>query len=127
MKLNPLLGAAVLPVLLACGCSSAQHHKDAPPAGISALSPNDVVQMVHNHVDDGLIINQIRTSGTVFHLSAGEITWLKQNGVSDAVVVAMQATANQPPPPPPPAPVSTVYVEPAPPVFIGVGYHRRWR
>jgi surface antigen len=99
----------------------------------------DVIQMVHSHVDDALIISQIRSSGSVFHLSAQDVVMLKQNGVSDAVVQEMQATAYRAPrrvytatPVYAPAYTSSVYVvEPAPPppvVGVGFGYtrYRRW-
>ena len=35
---------------------------------------------------DDVIINQIRTTGSTFRLSAADIEWLKANGVSDAVI-----------------------------------------
>ncbi len=41
-------------------------------------------------VSDEIIVNQMRTTNTVFCLSAEEIIWLKKNGVSDRVVMEMQ-------------------------------------
>jgi hypothetical protein len=97
----------------------------------------DVIQMTHNHVNDGIIINQIRTSGTVFHLTGQDVLTLKQNGVSDAVVQEMQATACRAPrryysAAPVYGPVyAPGYVVAPPPVAVGVGfgytgYGRRW-
>ncbi len=97
----------------------------------SQLGVADVIQMVHNHVSDGVIISQIRSSGTVYHLSAQDVLTLKQNGVSDVVVQEMLATANRVPRRYySAAPVYTpVVYEPAyvvapapPPVAVGVGF-----
>ena len=91
-----------------------------------AMGVQDVVSLTHQGMSDDIIINEVRTSGVVFHLSGDEIGWLKGNGVHDCVILAMQATANGPPvvyvrqPPPP----DVMYVEPAPEVIIRGG--RRW-
>ena len=45
----------------------------------------EVIQMAQSHVNDSVIITKIRTSGTIFHLSAQDVLTLKQNGVSDVV------------------------------------------
>jgi hypothetical protein len=81
----------------------------------------DIVQMAQSHVSDDLIISDIRTTGSCFHLSAQDTIWLKQNGVSDRVIQEMMASANRYP--------RRVYVaepayvvEPAPPVAVGVGF-----
>ena len=94
-----------------------------------AMGLQDVVTLTRQGTSDDIIINNVRTSGTIFRLSGDEIVWLKQNQVHDCVIEAMQATAAGPPvvyvrqPPPP-----VVYVEPAPvvggAVFVGGG--RRW-
>ena len=155
-----LLSAAVIPALLACGCSNLSHTENgalaggAIGAGVGALSGGlignavdkseqkvqaaqaqsqmgltDVVQMTQSHISDDIIINQIRTRGTVFQLSAQDTIWLKQNGVSDRVIAEMQATAARVPRRCYSA--EPVYVvEPAPPV-VGVGfgythYGHRW-
>jgi hypothetical protein len=92
------------------------------------LGLTDVVQLAQEHISDEIIINQIRSTGSVFQLSATDISWLKANGVSDAVVMEMQQSANRVPRRVyAPAPV---YVEPAyQPVYYGGynGYYdRRW-
>jgi len=93
------------------------------------LNISDVASLAQQHVSDGIIINQIRTTGSVYHLSADEIVWLRQQGVSEAVIAEMQATAYRPvrrvytpapvvvyEAPPPPPPVS---------VGVGIGFHGR--
>lgn len=97
-----------------------------------AMVMNDVVQMSQQHVSDAVIIEQIRTSPSVFHLSGSEITWLKQNGVSDPVIMEMQATAYRYPRRVyTAAPVygEPVYVvePPPPPVSVGIGFAGRIR
>jgi hypothetical protein len=181
-----LVGAALAPALVLCGCENLSHSENGAlaggaigagtgalighatghtgagaliGAGVGALSGGlighavdssekkqaeaaaqarhpmgmvDVVQMVQSHVSDDLIISDIRTTGSVFHLSAQDTIWLKQNGVSDQVVQEMMATAYRYPRRVyTAAPVYTepVYVvEPSPPVSVGVGvgYVRRW-
>jgi hypothetical protein len=96
------------------------------------LSIQDVQLLTANGSSDALIIEQIRTTGSVYHLSADEIIWLQNNGVREPVIREMQATASRTP-----ARVYTaapvvqpVYVvEPGPPppaVGIGFSYGRRW-
>lgn len=96
------------------------------------LQPVEIVQMAQQRIDDGIIISQIRNTGSVYHLSAQDIVWLNQNGVSEPVIREMQATAGRPVGrvqvvrPVYPAPVYVV--EPPPPpvrVGVGVGYWSR--
>jgi hypothetical protein len=46
--------------------------------------------MVHARVDDNLIINHIRAHGMAVPPSSNDLIVLKQAGVSDRVVAAMQ-------------------------------------
>jgi hypothetical protein len=99
------------------------------------LSLEDIVKLTSSGASDDVIITQIRTTGSVYHLGADHILWLQNNGVREPVIREMQATAYRP--------VRAVYtavpaqpvyvVEPAPPpppVGIGVGVTyvggRRW-
>ena len=66
----------------------------APPAA-SQPAPQlsygvpQVLQLVQARVGDGVIVNYIQNSGTIYSLNAGEIVYLKQQGVSDNVLNAM--------------------------------------
>jgi hypothetical protein len=111
-------------------------EKAAALAAANARGPlglTDVAGLAQAHVSDEVIIAQIRSTGSVFRLSTNDIVWLKQSGVSDAVVQEMQATATRYPQrvytatPVYTQPVYVVEPEP-PPVAIGVGfgYGRRW-
>jgi hypothetical protein len=73
-----------------------------------------IVSMVQNHISDQIIINQIRQSSTAYNLNAEQITWLKQQGVSDAIVMEMQAHTPQ-----------VIYTRPATTVIYSrpVGYY----
>jgi hypothetical protein len=55
----------------------------------------DVAALSMSKVSDDIILNQIRTTGTVFCLATEEIIWLKKNGVSDRVVIEMQNTRSR--------------------------------
>lgn len=105
-------------------------------AALPPLSLEDIARMAQSHTSDQVIINQIRTTGSVYRLNAAQIQWLREQGVSDAVVMEMQNTAARRPvavaPPPPvivhePTPVivrpAPVYVVPPRPAF-GVTYIR---
>lgn len=58
-----------------------------------ALSLSDIQEMHSVGVPDSIIIQTIENSDEVFNLGAAEIIGLKQAGVSDEVVAALQATA----------------------------------
>lgn len=105
------------------------------PAPRGPLGLTDIAQMAQQHVSDEVIISQIRNTGSVFdNLSASDIVWLKQNGVSDSVIRAMQQTMARPirrvytPAPVYAVPVyEPVFVGPPPPpppphLHIGFGY-----
>src|SRR5438067_6721187 len=48
-----------------------------------------VLQLSQANVGDDVIVRYIQNSGTIYALSAPEIVYLKQEGVSDAVLGAM--------------------------------------
>jgi hypothetical protein len=95
----------------------------------------DIATMSQQRVPENIIINQIRTSPVVYNLGAEQIDWLRKNGVSDPVIVEMQATMNRVPRRVyaeggvyQPGPVMVVEEAP-PPVHVGVvfgGGCRRW-
>ena len=88
------------------------------------LGVTDVASMSQQHVNDAVIINQIRSTGSVFHLSSSDIVWLKQQGVSDTVITEMQVSANRYPAryyTATPVYSDPVYVYDPPPVAVGVG------
>jgi surface antigen len=94
------------------------------------ISTADVIQMSRSGVTDDTILNAIRSSNTVYHLTAAEITDLRTQGVSDRVLNYMLQTANRPVVIRQPGPViyEPVIVEPPPPgVSVGVGYTRYYR
>ncbi len=102
-------------------------------ANAVATTMEDVISMTQQHISDDVIIARVRASGVVFRLTGPDITNLKSQGVSDAVVTEMLATVNR-------VPVRQVYVRdperpvviyenpppPPPAVIIGGGYYRRW-
>lgn len=86
-----------------------------------AISTNDVLEMVHGGVGDDVIVKSIRTRGSRFDASPENIVYLKQQGVSDRVIQALQSQTVPPPP---------VYYERAPRVVVvhdGPYYYRRGR
>ena len=96
----------------------------APPP----LQLTDVASMAQQHISDGIIVNQIRTTGSVYQLTADQIVWLRQQGVSEPVIAEMQATAYRLPRRIyTPGPVVVYEPAPPPPVSVGVGIGFRGR
>lgn len=104
-----------------------------------AVTNADVVTMTQSGVSQDVIINAIRTRGGQFDTSPNALIWLKNSGVSDAVIATMQQSGPIAPvttttiaPPPPIAPeVIVVEPRPAPIVVHPSPFHycppRRWR
>jgi hypothetical protein len=65
------------------------------PAAASQPAPQlsygvpEILQLSQAKVSDGTIINYIRSSGNSYGLNAAQIIYLRQQGVSDAVINAM--------------------------------------
>jgi hypothetical protein len=96
-------------------------------AAARQLQLTDVATMAQQHFSDQIIINQIHTTGSVYNLTAQQLIWLREQGVSEAVIAEMQATAYRIP-----ARVYTerpvVVYEAAPaPVGVSFGYYHHWR
>lgn len=118
---------------------AARQAQATAPRGPLGLT--DVASMAAAHVSDDIIVSQIRSTGSVYELSASDIVWLKNNGVSDRVVAEMQQTRAHPRRNYAVAPVYPVpvyhpvyvaepcYPPPPPPVGVsfGIGYVGRRR
>jgi uncharacterized membrane protein len=113
----------------------AKQQAQAVAASIEAQKQGltEIAKMAQQKVPDDIIINKIRTSPTIYNLTADQITWLRQYQVSDTVIREIQTTAMRGPQQVyvqgqgyQPAPV-VVVEEPPPVVGVGiVGYRRRW-
>ena len=93
---SSLLAIATVTTLAFTGGNiAAQDSIAALPAAASQPAPQrsygvpQVLQLAQAKVSDGIIVNYIQNSGTIYSLKAGEIVYLKQQGVSDAVLNAM--------------------------------------
>jgi hypothetical protein len=119
----------------AARANKAQKNAQAAAAATAARAPSldDIVNMTQNAVPPGQIVEQIRTSGVVYRLSADQIIFLNKQGVDSRVINALQDTALYPV-----RPVYTAapvlvqqpvveYVTPAPVVGVGYGWGGRWR
>ena len=104
------------------------------------LSVADVKALAKAGISEDVVINQIKNSRTVFHLSAADIIDLRDAGVSDKVVNYMintpstvgatsettQGTAAYISQSPPPPPVETVTVVAPGPDFVWIGGEWVW-
>ena len=68
----------------------AQAYAAQPVQG--PLNLQDIVDMVRRGLSDDVVRNQIRASGTRYNLAPTDVSWLHDNGVSDAVIKEMQNT-----------------------------------
>lgn len=97
------------------------------------LSISDIINLTASGTSDQVIINQIRTSGAIYHLTANDLMVLNNGGVREAVIREMQATAVRPARQvytavPVAQPVYVVEPVPPPPVVgVGVTFGRRCR
>ena len=139
-------------VALAAGQAGAQTTMATSSAPALAYGVNDVVHLSKANVGDTTIINYIQNNGSGYGLDASQIIYLKQQGVSDAVLTAMlnqpsratsgtadvasavapvqtaTTTTTYVTPAPVSAPASSVsvYVIPAPPVYSYYTYPRHY-
>ncbi len=67
----------------------------APSTTPLSSAEMQILQWAQANVSDGAIVNDVQNSGTVYGLDASQIVYLKQQGVSEAVINAMlnQTTA----------------------------------
>ena len=79
-----------------------------------AATIEDTIAMSQAGLSDEIIINHLRVNGTVRRPTSSDLITLKQQGVSDAVIRAMQQ--------PPPAGVRLPYAAP-PPVIVKEHYY----
>jgi hypothetical protein len=103
----------------------------APPPPVQGpLAPHEIVHMAQQHIADDIIIQQIRSTGSVYALTSQDIIGLRQQGVSEGVIREMQLTSCRGPrrvysaaPVYAPTVVQPVYVyePPPPPVSVGFG------
>jgi hypothetical protein len=110
-----------------------QLHYERAAQHARALTNADLVMMAQNGVGDDVIINAINTRGGRFDLSPAAIIQLKNQGLSDRVLLSVQSAGSATPPvfvpagPPVlvPPPVTQVVVAPRPAIGFGfmVGHH----
>jgi hypothetical protein len=86
-----------------------------------AVRVDDVVAMTRARVNEDLIVNHIAYHGPAAPLQPNDLIYLKQQGVSDRVVQAMQTTPPRALQPVPAA--QPVLVQPAPPPVV---VHEYW-
>jgi surface antigen len=67
-------------------------QNSAPSPSAQTIKAGDVIQWTHDGVKDDVIIDRIQRSGTVFRVTAGQETKLRDAGVSEDVIRAMKKT-----------------------------------
>ena len=119
-SLNHLLAFTAAGVLV-CGAVSASAQETTAPQ--LAYGVPQILQMSQAKVGDDTIVAYIKNSGSSYGLNADQIIYLKQQGVSDAVLTAMlsqpkpgvaPATPTTPAPEQTTAPTATAVPTPTP-------------
>jgi outer membrane lipoprotein SlyB len=82
---------------------------------VGTVTVDEVIAMTQNHVDDGVIINQVRANRMVAPLQTGDLIRLRQFGVSNEVIRAMQES--------PPVPQGVIVEGAPPPPVVVEGYY----
>lgn len=119
----------------------AKNEADSRALHGAPLGLTDIIQLAQKNVGDEIVITQIRTTRSTFQLSAEDLRFLKENNVSDRVILEMQnrrpenaLTPRYVPvhhhprpqyiygPPPPPPHWHYWGPPPPPPPGIGVGF-----
>lgn len=127
-------GGALVGGALGAGQDKAERRAVAA-AQARMLPISEVIELTRNGASDSMIITQIRTTGSVYHLSGQDLLMLQQNGVREPVIREMQESGRRRAIVPvaavpvyEPAPVMVVRpCPPPPPVGLGFTYihHRR--
>jgi hypothetical protein len=90
------------------GTAQAQSDPANLPPGVQ-----DVLKLTRAGLSEDLILTQVRTSGATYSLTADQIIYLSNQGVSQNVIKAIMPPDGSAPPAPAPAPAATAYA-PAP-------------
>jgi len=91
---NSLLAvAAIVALAFTAGSVAAQDSTTTTSTSTAAPSlsygVSQILQLSQAKVSDGVIVQYVQNSGTIYALGAPEIVYLKQQGVSDTVLNAM--------------------------------------
>ncbi len=97
-------------------------------AAAQAVSNYDLLQMTHAGISDDVIISTMRSRGARIDLSPQALIALKQQGVSDRVVVAAQQLTAAPGYYAPPGTTTVISEVPPPPstVIVTPGWRPYW-
>ena len=119
-RIGTAWAACAVGLSLLCFVESSNAQTSLPP-GVQ-----DVVKLSRAGMSDDVILTQIRNQGAFYNLNADQIVYLKDQGVSQAVIKALISPANPgpgaaaapapaaPPPPPPSSPAELSSQAPAP-------------
>src|SRR5438067_7978188 len=88
--LRPLLGAAILSVTALVSGVQAQVAAQPNATAASAVTYEQVLQMLALAIDEEAILKRLAKSPTLFTLSADQVTALKKAGASEKLLAAMQ-------------------------------------
>ncbi len=126
---EPLAGAAIGTALgVVTGATigngldevAAQNRAAAQQASYRAVTLHDIVQMSAGGLSDDVIISHVHANGLAANLTASELVGLRQAGVSNGVIRALQT------PPPPQYVVPPIAYQPPPVILSARHYGPPW-
>jgi hypothetical protein len=114
-----------------------KHKQELAAVTPGPMTINNVINLTQQGVSEDIIINQIRSTGSVFMLTDTDLVTLKQYNVSDRVIQVMQDSSRRRVVRPvviedrpvivhEPPPVVIVRDPPPPPIGVGFHYYRRY-
>src|SRR5262245_15352239 len=89
-----------------------------------ALTYRDVIELTHAGLGEDVLLSLIEVDRSVFPIDAGSIKRLKQEGVSERVILAMVRSGREMPAPPDPVPADNQVAASAPAPQVVVIDHR---
>jgi len=97
-------------ICLACLIPGSFCPAQTPTGNPSELTPDlqEVVKLSQQQMSDDVIISYIKNSGKTYHLSADDLIYLKDQGISQAVLSVLEQTAPASPASPAPSPPAPI-------------------
>jgi hypothetical protein len=97
-----------------------------PVAHAEAVTIRDIVDLTKAGVGEEILLALIEVDGSVFRIDTLTLTMLKEEGVSERVILAMvKSGRTRPVEAPAPPPIVEVVEAPAPPLVVVIDHHER--
>ena len=96
-----------------------------PVARAEAVTLRDIVDLTKAGLGEEILLALIEVDGGVFKIDSATLTMLKEEGVSERVILALVKSGRTRPVEEPPPPIVEVVQAPAPPPVVVIDHHER--